>query len=42
MKKVYQTIAKMAAKTAKTASNSASFFCAYQPKEPKCLTKKEK
>lgn len=40
MKKFYEAVAAMAVKTAKAAGNSASFFGAYQPEEPKSLTKK--
>lgn len=39
-KVILQTIAKAAFKTAKLSGNSASFFAAYQPKEPKTLQKK--
>lgn len=38
-KKVLKIIADVAKKTAMVASNSASFFGAYQPKEPKAMQK---
>lgn len=39
-KKILKIIADVAKKTAMAVSNSASFFGAYQPKEPKSLAKK--
>lgn len=41
-KKVLKMIADAAKKTAQTASNSASFFGIYQPKEPKSLSNTHK
>lgn len=38
-KKILKVIADVAKKTAEAASNSASFFGIYQPKEPKMVQK---
>lgn len=40
-KKVLKIIADAAKKTAMAASNSASFFGVYQPKEPKAMQKND-
>ena len=42
MKRILKGMAEVAKKTAKASVNSASFFAAYQPKEPDILKKKEK